>query len=140
VYLITTETDEDKRNGWAHQGMSCFFVLSATQTCTPQMLTIDLHILYSGMPLLDLLKELNVAAELPRRTFSSAEDWISMSTASGLGGYPFLLDSNAQSSLQGSTAEEQTQLSESEVLQPDLAPNDLWPRVTAIAPQLLLDK
>lgn len=93
----------------------------------------------SGMPLLDLLKELNVAAEIPRRTFSSAEDWISMSTASGLGGYPFLLDSNAQSALQGATAEEQTQMSESEVLQPDLAPNDLWPRVTAIAPQLLLD-
>ncbi|KAJ9098748.1 hypothetical protein QFC21_004396 [Naganishia friedmannii] len=97
-------------------------------------------LMYHGMPLLDLLKELNVAAEIPRRTYSSAEDWISMSTASGLGGYPFLLDANAESSsIQRSSAEGQLHLSESDLLQPDLGSNDIWPRVTAIAPQLLLD-
>ncbi|KAJ9122618.1 hypothetical protein QFC22_002047 [Naganishia vaughanmartiniae] len=98
--------------------------------------------MYHGMPLLDLLKELNVTAEIPQRTFSSAEDWISMSTASGLGGYPFLLDPNAESSLslQRSTEEGQVHVTESDVLQPDLGSNDLWPRVTAIAPQLLLNK
>lgn len=91
------------------------------------------------MPLLDLLKELNVAAEVPRRTYSSAEDWISMSTASGLGGYPFLSDSTTESSMQAST-DGQTHSIRSEEVQADFGSNDLWPRVTAIAPQLLLDK
>ncbi|KAJ9092766.1 hypothetical protein QFC19_008621 [Naganishia cerealis] len=91
------------------------------------------------MPLLDLLKELNVEAEVAPRTYSSAEDWISMSTASGLGGYPFLFSSTTEASLQTST-EGQTHSIGNETVHPDLGSNDLWPRVTAIAPQLLLDK
>lgn len=89
------------------------------------------------MPLLDLLKELNVAAEAPRRTYSSAEDWISMSTASGLGNYPFL--SAAEPSGHTSTDRHDSS-SGSQAVRAEDGSGDLWPRVTAIAPQLLLDK
>jgi hypothetical protein len=91
------------------------------------------------MPLLDLLKELNVAAEAPRRTYSSAEDWISMSTASGLGNYPFLAESTAEPSMHTS-ADRHDGLSGSQAVRMEDGSGDLWPRVTAIAPQLLLDK
>lgn len=89
----------------------------------------------SGMPLLDLLKELNVAAEAPRRTYSSAEDWISMSTASGLGDYPWTAEPYVHTS-----SDKHDGSNGSQGAQTGVGLGDLWPRVTAIAPQLLLDK
>ena len=85
------------------------------------------------MPLLDLLKELNVEAEAPRRSYSSAENWISMSTALGLN-YPF--PTGGPSMFTSNDKLEDLK----QGAQAGLEMGDLWPRVTAIAPQLLLDK
>ena len=115
--------DEDKQSGLARRGR---LFLSET-------LLIRTDQSYSGMPLLDLLKELNVEAEAPQRAYSSAEDWISMSTASGLN-YPF--PTGAQCMSTSSDVLEDLQ----QGTQAELGMGDLWPRVTAIAPQLLLDK
>jgi hypothetical protein len=62
-----------------------------------------------------------------------------MSTASGLGNYPFLAESTAEPSMHTS-ADRHDGLSGSQAVRMEDGSGDLWPRVTAIAPQLLLDK
>lgn len=93
----------------------------------------------SGLPLLDLLKDLNVAPETSNTNMglSTAEDWITMSTASGLQGFPEMKSSSDFQNYGGSR------------VTPDPKPtqtsgrgdksDDLWPRITVIAEQPLLD-
>lgn len=115
----------------------------------------------SGMPLLDLLRELHVSTQTsfspssnpfslhpPTRSFSTAEDWMSMSTASGLGGYPANFGDEGGFYGMGvgmgtgigrdaGQGQGQGQRVGGKMVE---GSDDLWRRVLEIAPQALMDK
>jgi hypothetical protein len=113
-----------KRNGWALPGRSvCLHRFEKRCGLT--------HILPgSGLPLLDLLKDLNVTPGSTSRGLSTAEDWITMSTASGLQGFP--MSSEKETNIMSNIKKPVTPIVE------DIS-DDLWLRVTAITAQPLLD-
>jgi hypothetical protein len=84
----------------------------------------------SGLPLLDLLKDMNVTPGAASRGVSTAEDWITMSTASGLQGFP--MSSEIEPNISHSSNNARTPIVED-------TSDDLWFRITAIASQPLLD-
>jgi hypothetical protein len=92
--------------------------------------------MYSGLPLLDLLKDLNVTPESSSMGLSTAEDWITMSTASGLRGFPMTSDIGSI----GSTSRvSQHDIKTTRSTLEEGRSEDLWPRITDIVGQSLLD-
>jgi hypothetical protein len=92
--------------------------------------------MYSGLPLLDLLKDLNVTPESSSMGLSTAEDWITMSTASGLRGFPMASDIGSI----GSTSRvSQHDIKTTRSTFEEGRSDDLWPRITDVVGQPLLD-
>jgi hypothetical protein len=118
-----------KRNGWALPGRSvCLHRFEKRCGLT--------HILPgSGLPLLDLLKDLNVTPGSTSRGLSTAEDWITMSTASGLQGFP--MSSEKETNIMSNIKKNNTNYSRTPIVED--TSDDLWLRVTAITAQPLLD-
>jgi len=112
-----------RRNGWELPGRSVFPRFEEGFELT--------HVsARSGLPLLDLLKDLNVTPGTASRGLSTAEDWITMSTASGLQGFPMF--SEIETTITTNTKGSGTPVVED-------TSDDLWLRITAITSQPLLD-